>query len=530
MEYNIIEILERKSEGAVNRIRIFLILIFCAALASVQATGGLQPGQVKFYVLGILLYLSSLAVSLLFLWLKKYYTHTKYYQMLLEVSGVFTVSFSNFLHPESRFWLESVQNVPVYSIYFLLMGSALLRFSPRFVLLTGLTCTASYLILFFILISNPEITFLLEGSSTGKMSAIDISKVGTTVIFMLTMTVVLVTGTRYVRRIVIQSNESEINAKSNFSKLNELMSEAQTTVNDIERVSEGLNTVSIKNDDLSRNQLASIEETSSTMEEMSSLIESIASKAGEQSVLSLKNSEIMKSLNDIIFRFQSLSLDAGTNSEETLRYTTKVENELTPAFEGIKRIHSSALAISDILNVINDISDRTNLLALNAAIEAARAGAEGRGFSIVAEEVGKLAELSSNNAKEIDKLITSNRRDTEHGVKSIEITLNELKKIIEGIKKMVSSVNEINELSTDQKESSMNVLTSSDKIQNMAIEMKVATHELHSGSNEILKALESLNISAEDFTLSSDKIRKEVSTLSDSIKNLKKKIESYSNN
>jgi methyl-accepting chemotaxis protein len=73
--------------------------------------------------------------------------------------------------------------------------------------------------------------------------------------------------------------------------------------------------------------------------------------------------------------------------------------------ESMDSIRSSSLEMSNILKIINDISGKVNMLALNAAIEAARAGEAGRGFTVVADEISKLADRTSNSIKGIDFLI-----------------------------------------------------------------------------------------------------------------------------
>ena len=86
----------------------------------------------------------------------------------------------------------------------------------------------------------------------------------------------------------------------------------------------------------------------------------------------------------------------------------------------INELNVSSQKISDIVQLITNISEQTNLLALNAAIEAARAGESGRGFSVVADEIRKLAEVSNNAAKDIIALVKDNQAKSENAVVSVE--------------------------------------------------------------------------------------------------------------
>ena len=114
---------------------------------------------------------------------------------------------------------------------------------------------------------------------------------------------------------------------------------------------------------------------------------------------------------------------ARTGAEAVQRTITgmdTIREQIQETSKRIKRLGESSQEIGDIVELINDIADQTNILALNAAIQAAMAGESGRGFAVVADEVQRLAERSSNATKQIEALVKTIQTDTNEAVISME--------------------------------------------------------------------------------------------------------------
>jgi methyl-accepting chemotaxis protein len=148
-----------------------------------------------------------------------------------------------------------------------------------------------------------------------------------------------------------------------------------------------------------------------------------------------------------IFIKSSSVIDAAGLSMKQIAETAKVSSAI------ITQLGEQSASITSIVNTIHEIANQTNLLALNAAIEAARAGEQGRGFAVVADEVRKLAERTSSSTKEIETMIAKIGQDTHSGINSINTMLQQAEQGVDlannagqAIKEIRSGINQVVEV------------------------------------------------------------------------------------
>jgi aerotaxis receptor len=236
-----------------------------------------------------------------------------------------------------------------------------------------------------------------------------------------------------------------------------------------------------------------VQQIAATMEQFSQSVAEVANMAAD----SLKDALEMRKIVDENNRNMELSVVA----------TGKVASTVQSSSKTITDLGVSIQRIGVIANAIKEIAEQTNLLALNAAIEAARAGEQGRGFAVVADEVRKLAERTATSTKDIAKTIAEINAISGAAVKSMQGAVVEVEEGITLIRKNGEGLKQI-------MTASMNVSERVEHIANASKEQSVAGESVAQGLERITGLVDNNTQSAQDAKKSTEELAKSADELS----------------
>lgn len=231
----------------------------------------------------------------------------------------------------------------------------------------------------------------------------------------------------------------------------------------------------------------------------------------------MHDSDEIAPLNDRV----NTALDAGSQAvDETALGMKRIKKSVDTTAARVAALGAKGEQIGDIVETIDDIAEQTNLLALNAAIEAARAGEQGKGFAVVADEVRKLAERSSRATKEIAALITEVQAETERAVAAMNVGAGEVATGAELAEQAAGALEEIRQAASARnivledilavvseiRGLSSQVVGATDSIASIASETNAAAAQMGTASDIVGRSVESIAAISEENSASAEEV------------------------
>ncbi|WP_375751458.1 methyl-accepting chemotaxis protein [Vibrio sp. HN007] len=269
-------------------------------------------------------------------------------------------------------------------------------------------------------------------------------------------------------------------------QLNSLISQIQQSANTLSNVASESQAMSEQTSNDVGQQQKQTDSIATAVTEMEHAVHEVASHAVETST----------EVDDVV----QLANGNMQNMQKNLEFVNELQASLADATGVIQGLSTESVQIGEILNVIQSISEQTNLLALNAAIEAARAGEHGRGFAVVADEVRSLATRTQQSADEINTMIVSLQEKSKQAVTIVESNMNHAEQSVEQtnqtyetLQEMVAKLSTINDMSRSIATASEEQSAVAKEVAQNIVGISDMATNISKDSREVARNSESLN-------------------------------------
>ena len=297
------------------------------------------------------------------------------------------------------------------------------------------------------------------------------------------------------QRIVVDSKDELGELSNSFNqfvtRVHEMVRQVSSSTVQLGAAAEEMSVITETTNSGIQRQRAETEQVATAMNEMTSTVQEVARHASEAAASAHNADEETRNGHEVV--------------QATVNAINSLATEINQASDVIQRLEEDSQSIGTVLDVIRGIAEQTNLLALNAAIEAARAGEQGRGFAVVADEVRTLASRTQKSTEEINDMIGRLQADAHDAVKAIEDSKKQADVGVHSAKTADSSLDTIMASITNINDMNMQIASAADEQSAVAEEINKNIISINDVAEESAEAASQTSAASQEMaTLASD--------------------------
>ncbi len=458
-----------KAEIIITRIRLIFVLFFLFSGFSAYRSGSEPAVYISIFIGSGLQFLITL-VNYIFIKLKKIPAVLIYASVTIELFTIFLVKYG-FHFDSYNAWGLAIKEQATFILFIMYGIIHALRFNKNLNLYLGSLSIILYLTLLTLGLTQGDMVFVHDAklifTPNALRSATELAKI----LFMALNTYFLYLMGKFTSHNIKAIEKNQITASENLDATNKLLQNVREITS---HLASSIQEMSATTSSLAENTHSQSDMEEEILHASNKNVENInelASNTEIQFATFKELSDRVSELSDSIDKLNKQTASALDLTQSISKRIAEGEKALDATNKTMIAIDESSGEITNIMALINDISDQINLLSLNAAIESARAGEAGRGFAVVADEISKLADKTAQSIKNIETLVKTNTSDVQKALESVKY-LSEIISIIikdtTAIGDLIKKISEYMQMQTSHNEKvaaeSEKMLTISEKI------------------------------------------------------------------